>query len=462
HFYGAITMTDSLESHFGYIQNMKASGEGHKLQERYQFFLDKNFIDDNVLFAKALFLLFEKPDKENLEKSLDFLLKMKEASSKPLWHLAQGYIRLRLLMESVEGLNFSQDLYNEAHRSLTLALDLAQDEDRIKASALTNLGLLHLKSHDYGLSAKYFEERMKLGFIDQKSESELRYLYSKTLFQLSQYAEAQKVLESFPIEQLKHSNLNLIRPYLDKVALNALYSGDFQKAKNLYSELLKLEPDSTNSTKFLLNLGYAEMKLNHEPESKNYFLKLINRIDENKDEFKKLSKIINTKISFSADRLKLISLGFLAQLSSSTDEKLKYLNLKRALLNDLKKNLTASYITSTSWQEHQLKSNLQILDIISLQSSRVDIQPYLNELFETMSQLSEDKSQHLSYSLYQSLTGLSFLIKKRNLQVTQTEKLQLKEMIQNILNSYQLVDLKEELLLQRGLKLKIDAESLLI
>ena len=59
YFYGSLSLTDDLESHFGYIVSLVANNQRQLLDVRYQNLKQRQFIDDNMKFVQALLLLID-------------------------------------------------------------------------------------------------------------------------------------------------------------------------------------------------------------------------------------------------------------------------------------------------------------------------------------------------------------------------------------------------------------------
>ena len=203
-FYGSLSLTDDLESHAGYLRAMVQQGQRATIDQRYRNLLKNHQVEDNYLFVLALLRLIDSEPQagkdptmvSHLDYAIEQLQKMQSDRDSPVRYLLLGYCYLDKLLRTSYGFDFDEELFLSAHRNLMLAYDLGRENERIQASALMDLGILHQRVQNYGLSARFFELRRKLGsgasggspgsFVSQDELVGFEWLYANALFYIHQ------------------------------------------------------------------------------------------------------------------------------------------------------------------------------------------------------------------------------------------------------------------------------------
>ena len=250
---------------------MRIKGQRKILDDRYRNLQKREFIADNMKFVKALLLLSDNElqmakDPHNvkfLTEALDLLSSMTQDRDSPMRYLLMGYCDLQKLERLASGFKFSEELFQEAQHNLTLALDLAQDNMRIRASALMNLGLLHRRVHNPGLSARFFSLRKKLPFVDDQDRARFSWLYAQALYQNRQVSLAAAELGELPLA-LKGP------PWQEREAFYLSQSGKYVEAAKIYQQLLESGQvvGDLSLAKVDLSYGYTLFKLKREVEAR--------------------------------------------------------------------------------------------------------------------------------------------------------------------------------------------------
>jgi hypothetical protein len=341
-FYGSLSLTDDLESHSGYIRSMIARGQRSTINERYQSLAENNFISDNRLFVDALLgLLDAAPGLESnpfdiapLEGALAGLEKMTQDRDSDVRHLLMGYLKLVKLERTAHGYQVDRILFEEAHRHFMLALDLARDNDRVTASALMNLGILHARLQNHGQAVRFFEKRKAFGFLDALEEAHFTWLLTRSLLRSYQEQDAVQTLETF-LKSTRGKSLSptLRAPLQERLAFTQGLTGQFNLAAENYRQLLTSNSISgeENLAKARLNRGRALLKSDRMTEARDELLKALQLSGDIKTPSESTSH--NRLTGFEPRRLRLLILGFLAQ-TGSPSQKLEALQQRIQLLKD--------------------------------------------------------------------------------------------------------------------------------
>ncbi|MBF0360152.1 MAG: hypothetical protein HQK49_04035 [Oligoflexia bacterium] len=355
-FYGALTLTDDLESHYGHVSMLwELRGEENaskELDERYQNLLKREFIKENYTYVSSLINTLklqksdQKKDDSNYLKIINELENFPSNQNSPMRYLLIGYCYSQLLRNNHNQQKISSNLFanylQQAHRNLMLSFDLAQDNFRVRSSALSNLGLIHYLAHNYSLSAKFFNLRDKFPFPTiegTKQEEKIAFLwfYSKSLFYANNYSESKLQIEkAIALEKTLNLPISWKLPLLERKAFLSLYTNDFDGAISQYQNILNLvanikeEVSESNLAKINLSLGYAYFKKDN--KEGNDAFKYLNSA---KEMFLKLSS--QSQSSQSYNRQLLIIYGLLSQLNTKNNlnNNLNYKTLRLNLLDDI-------------------------------------------------------------------------------------------------------------------------------
>ncbi len=136
----------------------------------------------------------------------------------------------------------------EAHRRYHLALDLAPDGYRRRASLLLELGLLQASLGNHRIALKHFDERERLPFVRDEEALAFRLARARSLFHAG--APARAAAESRLALALASSRASLktFRPLaLERAMFCHLVAGDYEEAARLAAELTPLLPESRSA-----------------------------------------------------------------------------------------------------------------------------------------------------------------------------------------------------------------------
>jgi tetratricopeptide (TPR) repeat protein len=250
-----------------------------------------------------------------------------------------GYCDLEKLLRLSSGYEVNQDLFESAHRNLMLAYDQGMDNDRIKASALMDLGILHQRVQNHGLATKFFGKRKPLGFTDASEEALFSWYYARSLYFINQPDRAAIELDTVDWSGANGKTIpaSYRGPILERKAFYLEAAGKFADAAKTYEQVFQTHQlqGNLNLAKVYLNYGSALFKLKKIEPARQA---LMQTLDYAKD-LPILPKSRDRAIAFEPVRIKAVAYGLLAQLGSR-EQRLEALAKRKGFLLDSKSLLT--------------------------------------------------------------------------------------------------------------------------
>lgn len=448
YFYGSLTLTDDLESHFGYIQSKVSNNQRDLLNSRYQNLKDHQQIEDHLKFVEALLILIDaRPESpqsvDELNRALEKLLTMKEDRDSPVRYLLMGYCSLEKLFRLSSGFEFEQELFENAHRNLMLALDQGWDNTRIQASALMNLGLLHQRVQNHGLAVKFFTRRKALGFTTEEESAQFAWFYGRSLFFNHQADPASEEVR----QALSSKNLpaRYKIPLQERQGFYLTSAGKFSEAAQIYNQVLqKPQPDllnPTNLAKIYLNYGYTLFKLKQENEAK----KALRQSLKYSEQLKSIPRGGQRSIDFHPVRLKLIAYGLLSQMGPAS-ERLIALEKRNTSLKESKDLLEGGLSTL-------IQNELQIAAIIQSSDPKKAAQ-HLNEALKGAEQVG-DLNESLSVAVHRATVNFlaHSILHPQFFEAKSSERI--RKVVEKSLQSYAQQELNQPLLTYQKLKIQM-------
>lgn len=373
YFFESLTLTDDLESHYGFITARIAEGRRAELEGEYKNLEKRKFITDNMKFVEAALELFddaasggaETRTLGSLNKAIDLLESMTQGDHSDIRHLLLGYAYMEKLMRSAKGYDFDASLLQKAHRELMLAYDLGWDNRRVRASALMNLGILHQRIRNHGQAARFFLHRKSLGFETDEERARFEYLYARSL---SHNFQPDLAAEELGAVQALYRTV----PHEERRAFNLAIAGQFQEAAKLYDKLISERKISgtENLAKAYLVHGYSKLKLNRREEARKSLLKAI--IEARSLKIEKRAQ--ERGIDFEPVRIELIAYGLLAQ-TGTLDERLTALHERSARLEKARPVVG-------NWSEARIQVRMQIAELESAKGREERAAQQLKEALE--------------------------------------------------------------------------------
>lgn len=222
HFYGAVTLTDDLEAHWGYLRDMVAAGLGDDIKAQLDELVKRNFTKALEPRVRALAALARKDPRRESEGELGDLadtLEKLPGANHAVARFLQGSLRLLQLMAKPWRGGEAQLRDGRAiYRDLTLALDGARDNERLKIAVLDNLAILQSHTRQWGEAAKAWAQRGRHGYEAPGDGTVARWYEAQAHFHLADYARATELLRNARVEQVP---AEWRVPYFHRMALYA-------------------------------------------------------------------------------------------------------------------------------------------------------------------------------------------------------------------------------------------------
>lgn len=180
YFYGATLNAESLEAHIGFIEARLAEAGADAVQNIDDVYAKRFARDPDspvYAFVKAYRIARELPREADaarheraVSQVIDYLARAleqlpKEAQIHQLWGFALHQRARR---------SGSREAAVAANRQYLLALDLAQNDERLTAALLHRLGLLQASLGSYGSALRYLQRREELPHVRPLEELDLR------------------------------------------------------------------------------------------------------------------------------------------------------------------------------------------------------------------------------------------------------------------------------------------------
>lgn len=378
-FYQSLSLTDDLESHAGYIEMTMAKNTANPLAQRkviddsYRYLKGHQFIEDNFKFVEALLLLIDadlnhEDSSRSLDKAISKLESMELDRDSAVRYLLLGYCFLEKMRRTGKGVEFDNSLFQKAHRALMLAYDQGRENDRVRSAALMDLGILHQRVGNFGMSAKFLGLRKRLGFDSPEEQSRFAWVYSRSLFHAFQPELARRELAELPAGVMTP-------PFQERLAFYSTFSGEFEKAISLYSQLLRpgasLVQEPRDLARVYLSYGYALFKMRRFEEAR---IALRSSLREASN-LKRVSEETGRTLTFEPVRIQLAATGLLSQMGSS-QERLQALNERAEFLQKAEQVME-------DWRPSVILNHLQRADLhadLKMDSEMVrDLQSAVNE-----------------------------------------------------------------------------------
>jgi hypothetical protein len=392
YFYTALRLTDDLESHYGYVQNMVLRGQRSVIESRYQNLVERKIVADNYKYVLAVLRLVDaKPkdrgDTAHLDYATQQLLAMEDRDNAARY-LLLGYCYLDKLLRTANGPDFDRELFESAHRYLMLAYDLGRDNQRVKASALVDLGILHQRVQNHGLAVKFFALRKKLGFAPGDERARFAALYARSLYYIEQAdTAAQEIGEAMADPRCPPA---LRVPLQARRAFYLVASSQFAPAAEAYQQLWKTGAVSgdRNLASLSLSYGYALFKLKQFPAARAALLQARTSAAKLRD----IPASGDSWGDFEPLRIQLITSGLLGQIGT-VPERIQALRDRAAILLR-----TQSYFDDAIALQIQVQLQLAFLEQNGQpQQAASDLRTAL-----ALTERLGDSGQYLSHAVYEA------------------------------------------------------------
>lgn len=352
HFYGAVTITDNLEAHWGYLTQMVAAGRENLIERNIAELKKRNFINETEtlvrLYADLARLKGALP-----EKSADWLSKVEKAEPRPdaFASFLRGSVRLQRILEMPDMKEDERRTELEKTRlELILALDGARLNERLKAQALMNLGIMGSKAKNWGPAQRWWQERLEMPFADEESRNLALYYRAQALIGLQDFHQASEILDDLKIAP----NSFLAKPLQHLRVQAAAFAGRHEKVLE-YAKAQPISYKELNDLKVGLLTGRSLIQMNQNREACSVLTQVSAGIGALPP-----GKTSEHPSGRNPRRLTLITAGYLARCEVGTPESRARLERLQQLQNlsvDERKSLA---FFETAFLENRMKTQVRL------------------------------------------------------------------------------------------------------
>ncbi|MCC7404444.1 MAG: PD40 domain-containing protein [Bdellovibrionales bacterium] len=405
-FYGSLSLTDDLESHYGYIRAMQMDGQSAEVNKVYESLRKREFVADNLGYVEVLLALSQgELTAKTADEALKSLHKIDSAYQSPMYQLLLGYLYLRQVELGREGLHFSPEMLAAAHKHLMLAYDLGRENHRIVASALSNLAALHSQVGNWGMARRFFELREPYGFVEPLEEVHHRWYLARAHFQLADGRAAAEQMAKLG----KIAGADLQPAVEQQLGFYNLEGGDYVAAEKYLSQFVA-RPNLTawNRVRAQLGLAYAQWKTWQNKKSKSAsaerskVLQTLTQVLAEADKLAPVPASGQQRIALEPLRLKILAGGLKAQLLTGAD-RAKALKEVAGHLESVGSKLTAVAMTTENWLVFRLKTELQLADLELSGGRKTAAQNYLDGAGSMIEELAQSVDYGFNSQLIDSL-----------------------------------------------------------
>lgn len=445
HFYGALTLMEGLEPHWGYARNMVRGGLGNDLEVQIDELKKRNFIkaEEPIVRAFAQLAMIEfdpSREQDRLQARQEFLkqvnqMKLWSDSEDGLLQLLQGSLRFGFLI--AEPWTASEAQLKESEiilRHYTLALDASQENPRMRKVILENLAMLHSHRRDWGQSTKAWQQRFSL--LDKvAAKSELsRYFWSQALMHIGETAKAYDVLKELNVAAIPAEWKDPVHHRLALLAFAShRYSECAESAAQVTHSSSKISSLNSIQAKFLQ--GACLVKLKDLPGAEKHLMWVWEALRTNPTEKNQQSQQLRGGPNArSVHRLQILTAGFLHQVTKD----LKWIHERAKLLEISQKEAEGLSLPGVSYFELRLKNFLQLRSSGLFTKSGKGAESDMGALatwFEDLDGYRNQLGVVASETWFESLHGAMMLAEMGLLKVEQPEAKELLERVMLFLNS---------------------------
>ncbi|MET0340632.1 MAG: hypothetical protein ABW252_06500 [Polyangiales bacterium] len=269
YFYGATVATDSLEAHIGFIEARLAEGNDadkalDEIYEKRRAQKGPDAVDTFVRTYREGRTLPSVRDAERHEeivaRATTALAKVASALPKqPQVHQVWGYVLHQRARRAG-----SRTAAVDANRQYLLALDLARDDERLRARLLHRLGILQASLGNHALALRYLRQRDELPHIDPREELSVRIGASRSAWHTGDAALARD--QALRAAEILAADASLARyePLVrDRLGMALAATPDAAGARAAYDALTRVAsgPDAAPRNRLKAHVGLAASAL---------------------------------------------------------------------------------------------------------------------------------------------------------------------------------------------------------
>lgn len=245
-FFDNLRMSDDLEGHYRYARAITDDTRWQQVLQQYGLMIQDGLIRETSRdFAMLVHDLHGSaigaaPNEKQIRMALTRLEGLPaDQPGIAVAHLLRGWLWQQHYQQAHDGLRGPREALDAAHREYLLALDQGWNNERLRATALQNLGLLHGQAGNAALASEYLRQRAGLGFENAARERAFRWWQARILYRAHRSTEAlaavERGLELAPEDRL---------PWIERAGFYAMTAGQAVTAATYYRQTRALWPEA--------------------------------------------------------------------------------------------------------------------------------------------------------------------------------------------------------------------------
>ncbi len=369
-FYDSIRTSDDLESHYQFVTLNQANwnefiaqyrtmiAQGIVAQESWTFI---HVVRDIILSTKKL-------DADDYAEAAGKIEGISDTHlGTGMKYLLLGYLYHKQLQFTYEGFKYDKSLAEKTHKAYLFAMDGALQNDRIQASALQNLAILHLEIRNYTLASEFLQQRHTIAYTSPEEEQAMAWLKAKAMYLSNRSGDAYETLR---VALTK--NPQPAEPFHEKAAFYAWNAGNFEAAENHFKQL----PAASLTNPVRLGYGYTLFMQKRGPELLATLDPLLSSIPP-KTEIKSADA---PALTIQPLKQRFLALGLIAQGQGiPVDRKAKALEERIALYDTIKNNAKTLHYQAENLSDQKIKELQDLVQVRLMQGDQTKASKVLAE-----------------------------------------------------------------------------------
>jgi tetratricopeptide (TPR) repeat protein len=406
-FMDSIRTSDDLESHYQYallhFDNWSELVSAYDSMQKDGLILGESRVFVELL--RQILLQPDQVDKDDLEDATETLDQMRDDHiGVATRYLFQGYLYHRLMLLSEKDFTFDRDLSDKAHRSYLFAIDAAWNNDRIKAAALQNLGLLHSTIRNYSLAAEFYLRRHEMNYPNVEMKQAVLWLMARAMYRSYRFDEAYEAMDEALQTQVKNP-----LAFQEKAAFYAWNAQKYEVAADLYAKVMAGLGDKAKASLWL-SQGYVLSKLKRWDVAEQSLQKALSLAQLEKPV---RSDVIN--LVYQPIKVQFVALGLLARLELTITKRIDAVERRLAMFPLMIDQAKAMHFQPETLSAQRIK---ETQDLAAWRLEAGQKSEAIATLSEAM-RLTEEHGRnfgHLAHTVFVSLKNLMLMVGNHQLE----------------------------------------------
>lgn len=419
-FNDSLRTTDDLESIYQYVLLQSTDAGWKELEKNFNSMIKDGLIaTESLTFAKTVrsILKSDKPVSEgDLKDAIDFVESIDDQHvGVGVKYLFLGYLNHRLLLLGKGSPD--RDLAEKTHRGYLFAIDAAWNNERIKASAYQNLGLLHLTLRNWSLAADFLTKRHELGFLTKAQKLAIYWVEAEALFKSYRSQEAK-----FVMEQALAQNPEPKAAFIERHAFYAWNAGEYQAAVKSYDDFFASSQSNAGS---YLSYGYVLMKLKRLQAAEAALTKAIELSEKSKSRLSRDGLVVDPlKTAF-------VARGLRARLELGTEKRIAYLEDRLKSFDVALKHAKTWYFDERTLSGQKIKEMFDLTMLRITAGDKIGAAKDAERAVLAASSFGDDHG-YLNQTIFVSLKNFMLLSRDNKIQLSSASQQALDIMVKGV------------------------------